>query len=114
MTERSRRRYAERNVRTSDTLKDGTPTIARAKDRVDIYRFLEQVGGVRKSNGTWAAFRCPFHDDTRASGQANKETGYFVCFACDARGDVVDLAKRHLGTTDVKEALRWLGQTFRM
>lgn len=113
------RRYAQpkkqqrRSGRT--TLPNGLPTIATVKERVTITALLERLGApnVPRKSG-WAAMRCPFHDDKNASGQVNAETGYFVCFACEARGDVIGLAARHIGTGDVKEALKWLAENFRM
>lgn len=113
MPERTRRYAQRRSGRT--TLPNGLPTIAAVKERVSIATFLEHAGAstVPRRSG-WASMRCPFHEDRNASGQVNAETGYFVCFACEVRGDVIDLAQRELGTSDVKEALRWLAETFRV
>lgn len=33
---------------------------------------------------------CPFHDDTKPSLKVNTERNIFHCFACDAKGNVID------------------------
>lgn len=54
----------------------------------------------------WAQARCPFHDDTNASLSVNLTgRGFFVCFACNVRGDMIDFHQRLTGMP-FKGALR--------
>ena len=90
-------------------------TIADAKREVDIEDVIEELGGTvqRGSFSTgWHPARCPFHQDKNASASVNPMLGRMVCHSCDFRGDVIDLAKEHLTTQDMKEALDWLAKTF--
>lgn len=41
-----------------------------------------------------ALVRCPFHDDRHASLSINLENGWWICFACGARGGIQSLATR--------------------
>jgi AbiJ N-terminal domain 5/CHC2 zinc finger len=53
----------------------------------------------RKSNPTkgdyWAC--CPFHDEVTSSFHIDERKGYFYCFGCHAKGDVVSFIKEKLG-----------------
>jgi hypothetical protein len=51
----------------------------------------------RADDKGWAACRCPFHEDARASASANLLTGGFRCHACEARGDLVGFHMRRTG-----------------
>lgn len=54
---------------------------------------------------------CPIHDDTHPSLNFSQKTNRWRCYACDAHGDNVELAKRVLGVSFV-DAVKWLAQTF--
>lgn len=41
-----------------------------------------------------ALVRCPFHDDRHASLSIDLERGWWICFACGARGGIQSLATR--------------------
>jgi CHC2 zinc finger len=41
-----------------------------------------------------ALVRCPFHDDRHASLSIDLEQGWWICFACGARGGIQSLATR--------------------
>jgi DNA primase len=66
----------------------------------------------------WENVYCPFHVDKIASGSINKALGLYKCHACEApredgkAGDIIDLAKLYLKTSDTKEAMTWLKETF--
>lgn len=53
---------------------------------------------------------CPFHEDRHPSLSFNMRRNTFRCFVCDAHGDTIDLAMRHLGL-DFREACRWLADS---
>lgn len=46
---------------------------------------------------------CPFHEDVNASMQINRETRFFYCYGCHAKGSTIDLVKyKHPKWTDFK------------
>lgn len=51
----------------------------------------------QKSGAEWIAL-CPFHDDSNPSFQFNIETGLFICFSCQAKGNIRTL-ERKFGVT---------------
>lgn len=68
--------------------------------------------------GGWRAITCPFCTDTDNSASYHLAWGRFLCHQCGAprdgsSGDVVDVARLYLGTTDDKEAIEWLTRRFR-
>lgn len=90
------------------------------KDEIPVEEVLIELGGSVPYHGgwgEWVAVQCPFHDDRDASGSMNRGSGYFKCHACDAprdgmAGDIIDMAKYHLNTDSITEAIAWLRQTF--
>ncbi|MDR2906089.1 MAG: DNA primase [Helicobacteraceae bacterium] len=61
------------------------------KNRVDI---VDVVGGyldLRRSGANYMA-RCPFHDERTASFSVNSK-GFYYCFGCGAKGDVIDFVQ---------------------
>lgn len=89
-----------------------TSEIAAVKRDVDITEVLGHLGIRVPFRQGWVSCKCPFHNDHQASAAANVTLGKFRCHGCDARGDVIDLAKLYLDTADIKEAISWLKQTF--
>lgn len=68
--------------------------------------------------GAWRAITCPFCTDSNNSASYNAGAGRFLCHQCGAprdgkSGDVVDVARLFLGTTDDQEAIEWLNRRFR-
>lgn len=86
--------------------------ITRLKEELNINELLGFLGVIVPFRTGWVSCRCPFHNDRVASAAVNSTKGRFKCHACDASGDVVDLAKLYLGTSDTREAITWLTQTF--
>lgn len=91
------------------------------KDDISIEMVLRELGvsSARGSWSDWEAVNCPFHDDRNASASMNCQLGLFKCHACDApcpdtgkAGDIIDVAKYHLGTDSFTEALDWLRKEF--
>lgn len=54
---------------------------------------------------------CPFHDDHHPSLYFNPKSNTYRCYACDAHGDTIALAREHEGWGFV-DACRWLAATF--
>ena len=90
----------------------GRLTIEAIKERVQIEDVLEELGTHVPPRSGWTKVSCPFHEDRTPSASVQPTEGYFQCFSCEVRGDIVDLAQEHLSTTDVREALDWLDRTF--
>lgn len=66
--------------------------------RHKMYEVLHHYGYEKKKGfGTRQWLRCPFHDDTHASAVVNWVSGFFTCFACDMRGNAVDLVMQKEG-----------------
>lgn len=85
------------------------------KADISIEEVLVACGG-RIQTSAWGQnlpVWCPFHinEDTPA-GSVNVMKGVYFCFACEAKGSVIDLALLHLGTKSIAEACNWLEETF--
>lgn len=48
---------------------------------------------------------CPFHEDTKPSLKVNTKRNIFNCFACEAKGNVLDFVKDYEGT-DLRSAAK--------
>lgn len=92
------------------------------KEDIHISAVLNYLGaqdGYGSSWSEWVAINCPFHKDDNASASMNPKAGLFLCHGCGApdrpngkAGDVIDVAKFHLGTDSITEAISWLQETF--
>ena len=92
-------------ARISDTTKE---RILEAADIVDVVgQFIEL-----KKKGARYIGLCPFHDDQHATNfSVYPAKQCFKCFACDAKGGVIEFLKRHEGLS-FPDALRWLGKRY--
>jgi DNA primase len=61
------------------------------KSRVDIVDLIGSYIELRRSGATYMA-RCPFHEERTASFHVNPK-GYYYCFGCQAKGDVIDFVR---------------------
>jgi len=52
---------------------------------------------------------CPFHEDTKPSLKVNTDRNIFNCFACKAKGNVMDFVKDHEGT-DLRAAAKTVAE----
>ncbi len=76
------------------------------KSRIGIEDVLAEQGIFLKRGRC----RCPLHDgDNPSSFSVSRDGRYFQCFACGAKGSVVDLVM-NLYSLDLKEAIRWLSE----
>lgn len=64
------------------------------KDSITVPQAAERYGLATERGGMAC---CPFHEDHHPSMKLNER--YFYCFGCGAKGDVIDLTARLLGTT---------------
>ena len=74
--------------------------------RADFARLLEAYGIELKKDGTrpgqYKAL-CPFHEDTVPSLKVNTEKNIFHCFACGAKGNILDFVMEMDGV-EIREA----------
>ena len=82
----------------------GADVLARVKAG---YSILELAEGLTRLTGgpRWFHGRCPFHDDGRASFWVDAERGLWGCYACNVKGDVINLWARSKGQT-VRQAIK--------
>ncbi|WP_265502344.1 DNA primase [Paracoccus beibuensis] len=71
------------------------------RNRVPISRVIGKkvTWDLRKSNqarGDWWA-PCPFHQEKSASFHCDDQKGFYYCFGCQAKGDVVSFLRDHDG-----------------
>lgn len=78
-----------------------------------VVRVLTEIAGCEwKREGGWMITRCPFHDDRKPTfkvGTQRPDRGR--CFACEAKGDVIELAERLL-KLDTRATLEALAARF--
>jgi DNA primase len=59
---------------------------------MDVYKELSDRGiDFQESGGNRYMLNCPFHDDNNPSCGVWKDSGYFLCFGCGARGSFTEL-----------------------
>ncbi len=71
-------------------------TIAEIKARVDIGDVIGRYVSLKKRGKNLVGL-CPFHNEKTPSFNVRPDEGYFRCFGCDAKGDVVTFLERHTG-----------------
>jgi len=73
------------------------------KERADCEAVLRHYGVVLAGSGAERSARCPFHDDRNPSFSVNVEKKVFQCFACGAKGDLLDFVAR-MERSSIREA----------
>ena len=58
------------------------------KAQTDIVSIIEDVTPLKKAGNTWKGL-CPFHGEKTPSFTVNPDKGFFYCFGCQAKGDVI-------------------------
>ena len=83
------------------------------RENADFSQILNALGIDTTKDGTtpdqYKAV-CPFHDDTNPSLKLNFEKGLFHCFACGAKGNVLDFVMQKEGL-DIRPAAQWIIDT---
>jgi hypothetical protein len=82
-------------------------TVSRIRRGVPIMSIAEQVTDLHSRNGRWYHGLCPLHSEHEPSFWIDVERGAFGCYACKARGDVINLYAA-LNRLSVGEAIRQL------
>lgn len=80
--------------------------------RADIVAEIGSRVELRRRGAQWVGC-CPFHDDRRPSMAVTPASsacnGFFKCFVCDAKGDVITFLRRYEGW-DYPTTLRYLAE----
>ncbi len=77
------------------------------KDKISLTRLMEEEGIDVKRLGNYSMALCVFHSDNNPS-MAIYEDKFFVCFACQAKGDCIDWIREYKGF-GFKQACEYLG-----
>ena len=82
------------------------------RQHAEIARVIAHFGIELKQDGSkpeQLKGLCPFHEDTRPSLKVNTERNIFNCFACEAKGNVLDFVKDHEGV-DLRSAAKQVAE----
>ena len=72
--------------------------------KFSIKEYMETKGVYLNGDSGRRKVLCPFHGDTNPSATVDLDGDWFNCFACEAKGDVLDLIQRDEGV-DFETAL---------
>ena len=80
--------------------------IARVRSSTDFVAVASEHMGLRRVGSRWVGL-CPFHNEKTPSFSVNAELGFYYCFGCGAKGDVITFV-RELEHLDFVEAVEKL------
>lgn len=85
----------------------------KAINALGVVEVLGAIAGLTwRKEGTWHVTRCPFHDDNSPSFKVGTQAPHRGrCYACEAQGDVIELAARFWEISPTK-AMRRLAQEY--
>jgi len=72
----------------------------------DIVAIIGEHTALKRVGRRWSGL-CPFHAEKTASFSVNAEEGFYYCFGCQAKGDVITFV-REIEHLDFVDAVRWL------
>jgi DNA primase len=80
--------------------------IERVRSQTDIVAVVSEHVGLRKQGARWVGL-CPFHAEKSPSFSVNAELGFYYCFGCHAKGDVITFVRevQHLDFVGAVESL---------
>ena len=80
--------------------------IERVRAQTDIVAVITESVGLRKVGSRWVGL-CPFHAEKSGSFSVNAELGFYFCFGCQAKGDVITFVRevQHLDFVGAVESL---------
>jgi DNA primase len=80
--------------------------IERVRSQTDIVAVISEHVGLRKQGARWVGL-CPFHAEKSPSFSVNAELGFYYCFGCHAKGDVITFVRevQHLDFVGAVESL---------
>lgn len=68
--------------------------IAFLKDKASIVDVVSRRVKLSRSGHDWCGL-CPFHHEKTPSFKVNSDNGYYYCFGCGARGDVINFVMEY-------------------
>ncbi|HEX3424878.1 MAG TPA: DNA primase [Acidimicrobiales bacterium] len=80
--------------------------VARVRAETDFVAVASEKMALKKVGSRWTGL-CPFHPEKTPSFSLNAEQGYFYCFGCGAKGDVITFV-REIDQLDFVEAVESL------
>lgn len=80
--------------------------VARVRAETDFVAVASEKMALRKVGTRWTGL-CPFHPEKTASFSLNAEQGFYYCFGCGAKGDVISFVREidHLEFVEAVESL---------
>jgi DNA primase len=80
--------------------------VARVRAETDFVAVASEKMALRKVGQRWTGL-CPFHPEKTPSFSLNAEQGFFYCFGCGAKGDVIHFVREidHLDFVEAVESL---------
>ncbi len=81
-------------------------SVAEVRQRADIVKVASQFMQLKPSGRRWTGL-CPFHGEKTPSFSVNAQENLFICFGCQAKGDVITFV-RDIQHMDFVEAIEWL------
>jgi len=84
-------------------------TLTKIKAAYPVFDLAQSLTRITSKDGRWWHGRCPFHDDKKPSFWVDVVRGLWGCYACNVRGDVVNLYALKHGLT-VKDAVKAMAE----
>jgi DNA primase len=80
--------------------------IARVRSSTDFVAVASEHMALRRVGARWVGL-CPFHSEKTPSFSVNTELGFYYCFGCGAKGDVITFVREmeHLDFVEAVEKL---------
>ncbi len=80
--------------------------VARVRDATDFVAVASEHLALRRVGTRWVGL-CPFHTERTPSFSLNAELGFYYCFGCGAKGDVITFVREmeHLDFVEAVEKL---------
>ena len=80
--------------------------VAAVRAASDIVGIVSQYLQLRRVGRRWTGL-CPFHAERTPSFSVNGELGLYICYGCQAKGDVITFV-REVEHLDFVGAVEWL------
>ncbi len=80
--------------------------VARVREATDIVALIGEHAALKRLGRRWVGL-CPFHGEKTASFSVNADEGFYYCFGCQAKGDVITFV-REIEHLDFVDAVRRL------
>jgi DNA primase len=80
--------------------------VARVRAATDIVALIGEHAALKRQGRRWVGL-CPFHGEKTPSFSVNADEGFYYCFGCQAKGDVITFV-REMEHLDFVDAVRRL------